>query len=53
MLIQPAIDFKYEVSFYFLNNDYQYALYAPNPDKRWELKDYNPTKMIWILRRTF
>lgn len=44
MLIQPTIDFKYELSFYFLNNEYQYALYAPNPNKRWELKEYNPTK---------
>lgn len=44
MLIQPTIDFKYELSFYFLNNEYQYALYAPNPNKRWELKEYKPTK---------
>lgn len=43
-LIQPLIDFEYEVSFYYLNNEYQYALYAPDPNKRWELKEYNPTR---------
>ena len=30
MLIQPEIDFSYEVSFYFLNDTLEYALYAPN-----------------------
>ncbi|HVK96288.1 MAG TPA: hypothetical protein VM368_00655 [Flavisolibacter sp.] len=29
LLIQPFIDFEYEVSFYYLNNQFQYALYAP------------------------
>lgn len=42
-LIQPAIDFKYEVSFYFINDKLEYALYAPNKDKRWELEKYNFT----------
>ncbi len=40
-LIQPFIDFEYEVSFYFINNEFQYALYAPEKDKRWDLKVYN------------
>ena len=39
-LIQPLIDFKYEVSFYYLNDTFQYALYAPNKEKRWELTEY-------------
>lgn len=42
MLIQPLLDFQYEVSFYYLNNRFQYALYAPNKQKRWELKLYEP-----------
>ena len=42
-LIQPYLDFKYEVSFYFLNDRFQYALYAPNKHKRWELTVYEPT----------
>lgn len=40
-LIQPAIDFEYEVSFYFINDKLEYALYAPNKDKRWELQKYD------------
>ena len=40
MLIQPAVDLEYEVSFYFINDKFEYALYAPDKDKRWELKAY-------------
>ncbi|MEE1133947.1 MAG: hypothetical protein UHW60_04190 [Methanobrevibacter sp.] len=40
MLIQPAVDFEYEVSFYFINDNMEYALYAPDKDKRWKLKKY-------------
>lgn len=32
------------VSFYFIDKEFQYALYAPNKDKRWELKEYVPTE---------
>lgn len=42
-LIQPFIDFEYEVSFYYLNNQFQYAMYAPNKEKRWKLTEYQPT----------
>lgn len=42
-LIQPFIDFEHEVSFYYLDNFFQYALYAPDPRKRWELKEYEAT----------
>lgn len=42
-LIQPYLDFEYEVSFYYLNNDFQYALYAPEKSRRWKLKTYKPT----------
>lgn len=40
VLIQPLVDFQYEVSFYFIGNQFHYALYAPNPQNRWELKPY-------------
>ncbi|CAD0219577.1 hypothetical protein [Chryseobacterium sp. JV274] len=43
-LIQPLIDFEYEVSFYYLNDQFQYALYAPDKNKRWELVEYKPTE---------
>ncbi|MFF3957887.1 hypothetical protein ACFYY1_32455 [Streptomyces sp. NPDC001890] len=42
MLVQPRIDFRYEVSFYFIDHDFQYALYAPDPERRWVLEPYAP-----------
>lgn len=41
MLIQPKIDFVYEVSFYFINDRFEYALYAPDQTKRWRLEPYS------------
>jgi hypothetical protein len=43
VLVQPRIDFDYEVSFYFIDRTFQYALYAPRPDRRWLLERYEPT----------
>ncbi|TDU90032.1 hypothetical protein EV138_3614 [Kribbella voronezhensis] len=43
LLAQPLIDFRYEVSFYFIDHDFQYALYVPDPAQRWELERYEPT----------
>ncbi len=43
VLVQPCVDFAYEVSFYFVDHHFQYALNAPRPDRRWELKTYEPT----------
>jgi hypothetical protein len=43
VLVQPYVDFTYEVSFYFVDDDFQYALYAPDPKRRWELKPYAAT----------
>ena len=40
-LIQPAIDFKYEVSFYFINDKLEYAMYAPDKAQRWKLEKYD------------
>lgn len=40
LLVQPRIDFRYEVSFYFVDRDFQYALYAPDVERRWELQPY-------------
>ncbi|KQU58838.1 hypothetical protein ASG84_13970 [Rhodococcus sp. Leaf278] len=40
-LIQPRIDFVYEVSLYFIGRTLQYALYAPDPGRRWELEPYS------------
>ncbi|MEU7132143.1 hypothetical protein [Streptomyces sp. NPDC046261] len=43
ILVQPRIDFRYEVSFYFIDDAFQYALYAPDPARRWVLERYEPT----------
>ncbi|MFE3329772.1 hypothetical protein [Streptomyces sp. NPDC059176] len=40
VLVQPRIRFRYEVSFYFVDRAFQYALHAPRPDRRWELERY-------------
>jgi hypothetical protein len=39
-IIQPHVDFKYEVSFYYIDNVFQYAMYAPDPARRWALEQY-------------
>lgn len=44
ILIQPFIEIKYEVSFCFIDEEFQYAIYTPNQDRRWELKEYIPTQ---------
>ncbi|MFF7559679.1 hypothetical protein ACFZB4_06845 [Streptomyces pseudovenezuelae] len=43
VLVQPCVDFAYEVSFYFVDHDFQYALYAPHVERRWALEPYRPT----------
>lgn len=52
-LVQPVIDFVYEVSFYFINREFQYALYAPNPDERWRLEPYIATPSDLEFSRRF
>ena len=42
-IIQPFVDFIYEVSFYFIDQEFQYALYAPDKSKRWDLEKYDAT----------
>ncbi|MEU7188512.1 hypothetical protein [Streptomyces sp. NPDC045369] len=44
ILVQPRIDFRYEVSFYYVDDTFQYALHAPDPTRRWELTPYEPTE---------
>ncbi|HMR50493.1 MAG TPA: hypothetical protein PKA68_14660 [Arachnia sp.] len=44
LLVQPRIDFRYEVSFYFIGRTFHYALSAPDPERRWELTPYRPTE---------
>lgn len=53
ILIQPRIDFAYEVSFYFVDDAFQYALHAPDPARRWELTPYAPTAADLDFARAF
>ncbi|MEV4970121.1 hypothetical protein [Streptomyces scopuliridis] len=52
VLVQPRIPFRYEVSFYFIDRDFQYALYAPDPERRWELVPYEagPAELAFARR---
>ncbi|CAM5516820.1 hypothetical protein SAVIM338S_03873 [Streptomyces avidinii] len=52
-LIQPRVDFAYEVSFYFVDDAFQYALHAPDPSRRWELTPYEPTGADLDFARAF
>lgn len=42
-IIQPFVDFNYEISFYYINDKFQYALHAPDKTKRWVLKEIEAT----------
>lgn len=42
-LVQPLVDVAYEVSFYYVDHELQYALHAPDRDRRWELVPYRPS----------
>lgn len=43
MLIQPRIDFQHEVSFYFIDHDYHYAMSA-RPGERWNLEPFEASE---------
>ncbi|MGW0136435.1 hypothetical protein [Streptomyces sp. NPDC003299] len=53
VLIQPHVDFRHEVSFYFVDDAFQYALYAPDPEQRWVLEPYRPTDEDLAFARRF
>ncbi|MEH1058039.1 hypothetical protein V6U89_22880 [Micromonospora sp. CPCC 206171] len=52
-LIQPRVPFRYEVSFYFVDDAFQYALHAPDPRRRWALAPYAPTGADLAFARRF
>lgn len=44
-VIQPRIDFRYEMSFYFVDRTLQYTLAADeDPEGRWELSPFDPSR---------
>lgn len=42
-LVQPRVDFDHEISFVFVGRRFQYAVRAPDRERRWELVPYAPT----------
>ncbi|WP_327347755.1 hypothetical protein [Streptomyces europaeiscabiei] len=53
ILVQPRVDFRYEVSFYYVDDAFQYALYAPDPDRRWVLEPYEASEADLAFARRF
>ncbi|MFJ3819348.1 hypothetical protein [Streptomyces sp. NPDC090056] len=53
ILVQPGVDFRYEVSFYYVDDAFQYALHAPDTDRRWVLEPYEPTDADLAFARRF
>ena len=53
VLVQPRVDFRYEVSFYFVDEAFQYALHAPDPGRRWVLEPYEATAADLHFARRF
>ncbi|MFJ1610877.1 hypothetical protein ACIOHS_47435 [Streptomyces sp. NPDC088253] len=53
ILVQPRIDFRYEVSFYYVDDTFQYALHAPDPERRWVLEPYEPADADLAFARRF
>ncbi|GGT04407.1 hypothetical protein [Streptomyces chromofuscus] len=53
ILVQPRIDFRYEVSFYYVDDAFQYALHAPDPERRWDLEPYEPNSADLAFARRF
>ncbi len=43
-LIQPFVDFEYEISFYYIDKKLQHVLYAPNKEDRWALIPFTPSE---------
>ncbi|MDO9378529.1 MAG: hypothetical protein Q7T56_06750 [Nocardioidaceae bacterium] len=53
LLVQPRIDFLHEVSFFYVDDAFVHALYAPDPERRWELVPYEPDEDDLAFARRF
>lgn len=53
LLVQPRIPFMYEVSFYFVDHDFQYALRTATDGGRWDLETYEPAPTDLEFARRF
>jgi hypothetical protein len=53
MLIQPLVEIAAEVSFYFVDDVFVYALSTTDPRRRWDLEPYQPTAEDLAFARGF
>lgn len=53
VLVQPLVDIVYEVSFYFVDHTFVYALRTPDARRRWELEPYEPAAEDLVFARRF
>ncbi|MDX3729248.1 ATP-grasp domain-containing protein [Streptomyces caniscabiei] len=53
VLVQPRVDFRYEVSFYYVDDTFRYALHAPDPDRRWVMEPYEASEADLAFARRF
>jgi len=52
-VLQPRIEFVHEASFFFVDHEFVYALYAPDPSARWELRPFEPSAADLAFARSF
>lgn len=52
-IVQPRIDMCYEVSFFFVDDEYHYALATGDQRERWRLQPYEPSGQDLAFARSF
>lgn len=52
-IAQPRLDFRYEVSFCFVDDTFHHAVFTPDPTRRWELERYAPDAADLAFAREF
>ncbi|WP_159702932.1 hypothetical protein [Arthrobacter sp. 18067] len=52
-LVQPWVRFDHEVSFYFVDDELVYAMWAPDTDRRWSMQPFTPSASDIRFARTF
>lgn len=53
VIVQPLVDIAYEVSFYFVDDTFVYALRTPDTRRRWQLEPYAAADVDLAFARRF
>jgi hypothetical protein len=53
VVVQPLVDIAYEVSFYFVDDAFVYALRTPDAERRWLLEPYVASEADLVFARRF